>query len=65
MVRWVNGKLSFRNKFLASFGCLNPQKILLSKPSDMVLIAKKLTKERIISGEKCFPRPHPLSSFSF
>jgi hypothetical protein len=30
------------NKLLASLGFLNPQKIALSKPSDIELIAKKL-----------------------
>jgi len=34
--------LPFRNKILASLGCLNPQKIASSKPSDMELIAKIL-----------------------
>jgi hypothetical protein len=34
--------LPFRNKLLASLGFLNPQKIALSKPSDIELIAKKL-----------------------
>ena len=61
MGKW---EIVIQKQFLASFGCLNPQKILLSKPSDMVLIAKKLTKERIISGEKCFPRPHPMTQGS-
>ena len=35
-------KLPFTNKFLASLGCLNPQKIASSKPSDIELLAKKL-----------------------
>ena len=35
-------KLPFTSKLLASLGCLNPQKIALSKPSDIELIAKKL-----------------------
>jgi len=34
--------LPFRNKLLGSLGCLNPQKIASSKPSDIELIAKKL-----------------------
>jgi hypothetical protein len=34
--------LPFRNKHLASIGYLNPQKIALSKQSDIELIAKKL-----------------------
>jgi hypothetical protein len=39
---YLQGKLPFRNKHLASIGYLNPQKIALSKQSDIELIAKKL-----------------------
>ena len=39
---YLQRKLPFRNKHLASIGYLNPQKIALSKQSEIELIAKKL-----------------------
>ena len=39
---YLQRKLPFRNKLLASLWCLNPQKIAASKPSDIIMIAKKL-----------------------
>ena len=39
---YLQRKLTFRNKLLASLWCLNPQKIAASKPSNIIMIAKKL-----------------------
>ena len=42
IVSYLQRKLPFRNKLLSGLGCLNPQEIASSKPSDIEMIAKKL-----------------------